>query len=86
VVSAVGALAGLISTAIRTALGLSEAAHGLGLQIQILNASTSREIEVAFATLVRERPDAASAHGSFWHEADLARCPPHCLLSWAKQT
>jgi putative tryptophan/tyrosine transport system substrate-binding protein len=36
----------------------SEAAHGLGLQIQILNASTSREIEVAFATLVRERPDA----------------------------
>ena len=36
----------------------SEAAHGLGLQIQILNASTSREIEAAFATLVRERPDA----------------------------
>jgi putative tryptophan/tyrosine transport system substrate-binding protein len=36
----------------------SEAAHGLGLQIQILNASTSREIEVAFATLMRERPDA----------------------------
>jgi putative tryptophan/tyrosine transport system substrate-binding protein len=28
----------------------SEAAHGLGLQIQILKASTSREIEAAFAT------------------------------------
>ena len=45
----------------------SEAAHGLGLQIQILNASTSREIEVAFATLVRERPDALfiAPDGSF---------------------
>src|SRR5262245_38434595 len=30
----------------------------MGLQIQILNASTSREIDAAFATLVRERPDA----------------------------
>ena len=35
-----------------------EAARALGLQIQILNASTSREIEAAFATLMRERPDA----------------------------
>jgi putative ABC transport system substrate-binding protein len=30
----------------------------MGLQIQILNASTSREIDAAFATLARERPDA----------------------------
>ena len=45
-------------TAETTLRETSEAAHGLGLQIQILNASTSREIEVAFATLVRERPDA----------------------------
>ena len=30
----------------------------MGLQIQVLNASTSREIDAAFATLVRERPDA----------------------------
>jgi putative tryptophan/tyrosine transport system substrate-binding protein len=30
----------------------------MGLQIQILRASTSREIEVAFAGFVRERPDA----------------------------
>jgi putative tryptophan/tyrosine transport system substrate-binding protein len=34
------------------------AAHAMGLQIQILKASTSSEIEAAFATFVRERPDA----------------------------
>src|SRR6266852_8423798 len=34
------------------------AAHAMGLQIQVLNASTSREIDAAFATIVRERPDA----------------------------
>ena len=37
---------------------IPEAARALGLQTQILNASTSREIEAAFATLVRERADA----------------------------
>ena len=35
-----------------------EAARAIGLQIQVLNASTSREIEAAFATLVRDRADA----------------------------
>src|SRR6516165_4559279 len=34
------------------------AARAIGLQIQILNASTSHEIDAAFATFVRERPDA----------------------------
>jgi putative ABC transport system substrate-binding protein len=35
------------------------AARAMGLQIQIiLNASTAREIDVAFVTLVRQRPDA----------------------------
>jgi putative ABC transport system substrate-binding protein len=33
------------------------AARALGLRIQILKASTSLEIEAAFATFVRERPD-----------------------------
>jgi len=33
-------------------------ARAMGLQIQVLNASTSREINAAFATFVRERPDA----------------------------
>jgi ABC-type uncharacterized transport system substrate-binding protein len=34
------------------------AARAMGMQIQVLNASTIREIDAAFATLVRERPDA----------------------------
>jgi len=34
------------------------AAHAMGLQIQVFTASTSREINAAFANLVRERPDA----------------------------
>jgi putative ABC transport system substrate-binding protein len=35
-----------------------EAARAIGLQIQILNASTSREIEAAFTSIVRDRADA----------------------------
>jgi putative ABC transport system substrate-binding protein len=34
------------------------AARAVGLQIQVLNAETSHEIDAAFATIVRERPDA----------------------------
>jgi putative ABC transport system substrate-binding protein len=37
---------------------VQEAARVIGLQIHVLNASTSREIDAAFATLARERPDA----------------------------
>jgi putative ABC transport system substrate-binding protein len=37
---------------------IPEAARAIGLQIQFLNASTSREIEAAFAALVRDRADA----------------------------
>jgi putative tryptophan/tyrosine transport system substrate-binding protein len=37
---------------------IAEAARGLGLEISGLKASTPREIEVAFATLVRNRADA----------------------------
>jgi putative tryptophan/tyrosine transport system substrate-binding protein len=37
---------------------VQEAAHTIGLQIQVLNASTIGEINAAFATFVRERPDA----------------------------
>ena len=37
---------------------IPEAAPALGLQIAVLNASTSREIEAAFSTLVRDRADA----------------------------
>jgi putative ABC transport system substrate-binding protein len=37
---------------------VSRAARAMGMQIRILNASTIGEIEAAFATLARERPDA----------------------------
>jgi putative ABC transport system substrate-binding protein len=45
--------------AIETTLrDVQSAARVMGLQIQVLKASTSREIDAAFATFVRERPDA----------------------------
>jgi putative tryptophan/tyrosine transport system substrate-binding protein len=34
------------------------AAHAVGLQIQVFNASTSREINAAFVIFMRDRPDA----------------------------
>jgi putative ABC transport system substrate-binding protein len=34
------------------------AARTMGLQIQVMRASTSREIDAAFASIARERPDA----------------------------
>jgi putative ABC transport system substrate-binding protein len=37
---------------------MPEAARAIGLQIQVLNASTSREIDAAFAAIVRDRADA----------------------------
>jgi putative ABC transport system substrate-binding protein len=36
----------------------NEAAPAIGLQIRVLNANTSSEIDAAFATFARERPDA----------------------------
>ena len=44
-----------VTTTLRDA---EAAARAIGLQIQILNASTSGEIDAAFATFARERPDA----------------------------
>jgi len=45
--------------AIETTLrDVQSAARDMGLQIQVLKASTSREIDAVFATFVRERPDA----------------------------
>src|SRR5262249_215645 len=49
---------GNVPSAEATLRELPEAARAIGLQIQILNARTSREIEAAFATLVRDRADA----------------------------
>ena len=41
-----------------TATEIEAAARAMGLQIQALNASNSREIDAAFASFARERPDA----------------------------
>ena len=38
--------------------GVEAAARAKGLQIQVLNASNSREVDATFATLASERPDA----------------------------
>ena len=47
------------NVAIETTLrDMQSAARAIGLQMQLINASTSREIEGAFATIGRERPDA----------------------------
>jgi putative ABC transport system substrate-binding protein len=41
-----------------TLRAITDAARAMGLQIQVINARTSGEIEAAFAALVRERADA----------------------------
>ena len=41
-----------------TLKAIEPAARAIGLQIQVLNASTSREIDAAFAIIERDRPDA----------------------------
>jgi putative tryptophan/tyrosine transport system substrate-binding protein len=52
------------ATATETTLqAVPEAARVIGLQIHILNASTSHEIDAAFAALARERPDALFVAG-----------------------
>jgi putative tryptophan/tyrosine transport system substrate-binding protein len=45
-------------TAEMTLRDMEPAARAMGLQIEVANASTSQEINAAFATFVRERPDA----------------------------
>ncbi|HEY5129147.1 MAG TPA: ABC transporter substrate-binding protein [Bradyrhizobium sp.] len=51
------------SSAEPTLRGVQEAASAIGLQIQILNATTIGEIDAAFAILVRERLDALFVAG-----------------------
>ena len=55
-----------------TVRDVEAAARAMGLQIQVLNASTSREIDAAFATFVRERPDALFvAQRSFFNSGGI---------------
>ena len=49
---------GNVTTAETTLREAQQAARAIGLQIHVVNASTSSEIDVAFAALARERPDA----------------------------
>src|SRR5262245_39626829 len=46
-----------------TMRAVEAAARGMGVQIQVFNAGTSREIDDAFANLVRERSDAVFVGG-----------------------
>ncbi len=47
-----------VQTASATLSEAEPAARALGLQIQVFTASTNREIDTAYAAIVRERPDA----------------------------
>jgi putative ABC transport system substrate-binding protein len=55
----------------------------MGLQVRILHANTSREIDAAFATFVHDRPDALFVSGSQLFNArrvQLAHCATHHKL------
>ena len=58
-----------VSPAEATLRDVPEAARALGLQIQTLNASTSREIEAAFDALVRDRADALFVGGDAFFDS-----------------
>ena len=45
---------------------MQEAAVALGLQLRVLNAGTSRDIDEAFATFAHVRPDALFVTGIGW--------------------
>ena len=70
------------SVAETTLRDVQEAAPTIGLQIQILNATTIGEIDAAFATLARERPDALFvAPDAFF----VSRARAICHLDGARQ-
>ena len=77
------------ATADTTLRDVHEAARAIGLQIHVLNASTSGEIDAAFATLARERADALFVTGDVLFGsrrvqiATLAARPHSSGLSWA---
>jgi putative tryptophan/tyrosine transport system substrate-binding protein len=51
-------LAPTVTTSETSRRDVEAGARAIGLQVQVFNASTSHEINAAFATFVRERPDA----------------------------
>jgi putative ABC transport system substrate-binding protein len=66
--------AGTVESTVRD---VEPAACAMGLQIQILNADTSREIDAAFATFVRERPDALYVGG---YQKNRHSAGPRCIV------
>jgi hypothetical protein len=68
------------STAEAARRDMPEAARALGVTIEVLNASTSREIEAAFAVLVRNRAVALFVAADAFHgqkaSAQTSICAP----------
>jgi hypothetical protein len=58
-----------------------EAARAIGLQIRVLNASTSADIEAAFATIAIDRPDAA-----LFVASTASSTPDECNLRHSRRT
>jgi ABC-type uncharacterized transport system substrate-binding protein len=103
-VPAVGRVAVLVDSnagnAEATAKEVETAARTMGLQVQVLNSSTSREIDAAFASFVRERPDAvfvgsgpfpagsacptSPLGGAPFGPGNISR-PPKCRSRWADE-
>jgi putative ABC transport system substrate-binding protein len=61
-----------------TVRSVEAAARAMGLQIRVLNANTSHEIDTAFATLASERPDALFVGSSSFFNARRGQ-----LAHWA---
>ena len=62
-----------ISTTETTLREVASAGSARGLQIQVFNASTSREINAAFAAFARERPDALYVGGDAFFQVRRAQ-------------
>ena len=59
-----------------TLTDVEAAARAIGLQIQVLNASNSREIDAAFATFARDRPDALFVGTTSSSPVGVSNSPP----------
>jgi putative tryptophan/tyrosine transport system substrate-binding protein len=62
-----------VATTETTMKEVAGAARALGLQIQVFNARTSHEINAAFSTFVRERPDALYVGGDAFFQVRRAQ-------------
>jgi putative ABC transport system substrate-binding protein len=75
------------TTAETTLREVQAAARAMGMEIQVLNASTRREINAAFASLARERPDALFVGGDGFFNSrcvQLVNLASRQTASWPK--